>query len=137
MDGISELKGNAMMPPSMEGVNNQAKPAGPGEMPPPMKSDISPLGKLFSKMEQLEESAQSDLKQFHESVLESLKKGQFDAQALADNAPDSVKQAAEDAGIDLYSALKDMSENLPPAPPPPAGGNRPPVDGTEKTAGGN
>ncbi len=64
------------------------------------------------------ETEREEMRAFHESILEAMESGEFDAEALAEAAPDSVKAFAEEQGIELTDLVSDLaSRELPPEPP--------------------
>ena len=64
------------------------------------------------------ETEREEMRAFHESILAAMESGEFDAEALAEAAPDSVKAFAEEQGIELTDLVSDLaSRELPPEPP--------------------
>ena len=122
MDGINSISGaQAVQPPMNQQTrqNQQMQEQNGQAPPPPFITEISQLGQLFKAVEETGESAQSELKQFHESLFEALQSGNFDAESLAESASDTIKEIAEAAGIDLTQALTEFETNAPQGPPPP------------------
>lgn len=75
---------------------------------------MSPMGQLSQVKRGMMEKGMSDerlteMKNFSKQVHEGLKDGSFDAAALSGIAPEGLKNQAQDMGIDLESALKDLS----------------------------
>ncbi|MFH0882261.1 MAG: hypothetical protein V2A56_04675 [bacterium] len=106
----------------------QKPPEGMG--PPPMQDmfETSGMGSLLSSVQNLDESDQQNVQDYLKSIFDSIRDGTFDAAALADNAPDALKQLADEQGIDLESAIKEMAQKIeemkaqgPPPGPPPGG----------------
>ena len=140
MDGINNINGmqGIQAPTNMQPKQHQdPQEQNSFSTSPPFDTQISSLGQLFSAVQESGEAAQSDLKQFHESLFEALQSGDFDAAALAENASDTIKTIAEEAGIDLEQTLTEFAQNAPhmngapPQGPPPGGGAHqgpPPTD---------
>ena len=64
------------------------------------------------------ETEREEMRAFHQSILEAMDGGEFDADALAEAAPDSVKAFAEEQGIELTDLVSDLANReLPPEPP--------------------
>jgi|GEM_PF-3287355 N-acetylglucosamine kinase-like BadF-type ATPase len=92
------------------------------------KAQFSLIGQLVSTAK-AQGASDEDLEAFRIKIMEAIKNGNFDAVAMAQEAPDALKQASEETGIDLSSALESMAEEvksrqgmmMPPPPPPPAG----------------
>lgn len=64
------------------------------------------------------ETDREEMRTFHEAILSAKESGEFDAEALAEQAPDSLKAFAEEQGIDLTDLVNDLSTmDLPPEPP--------------------
>ena len=91
------------------------------------KAQFSLIGQLVSTAKS-QGASDEDLEAFRIKIMDAIKNGNFNAEALAQEAPDALKQAAEETGIDLTSALESMAEQvesrqamrMPPPPPPPA-----------------
>jgi hypothetical protein len=87
--------------------------------------DISVFGKLRSAISQMSDEEKEEMMAFHETMMEAVKNGTFDAAEMAADAPEPLKTFAEENGIDLTEMLeKDASmmknrPNGPGGPPPP------------------
>lgn len=79
------------------------------EAPPPPPPGGGPGGPS--------EADREEMRTFHEAILAAKESGEFDAEALAEQAPDSLKAFAEEQGIDLTDLVNDLSTmDLPPEP---------------------
>jgi len=100
--------------------------------PPPLQDNFkfTGMGSLLSSVRNLGEEDQQSVQDYMKTVFDSIRNGSFDATSLAENAPGALKQLADDQGIDLVSALKEMAQKFeemvakwpqqgpPPGPPP-------------------
>jgi len=87
------------------------------------KAQFSSIGQLVSTAK-AQGASDEDLEAFRIKIMEAIRNGDFDAEAMAQEAPDALKQAAETNGIDLSSALQSMSDDVQArrgtvVPPPP------------------
>lgn len=82
--------------------------------------DITPAGRMANFISGLSEDEKAEMQAFHEEVIQAVQSGNFDAAELAENAPDALKEFAEENDIDLEEMLK---QGPPPGGP---GGMRPP-----------
>ncbi|MBU3023158.1 hypothetical protein [Aestuariibacter sp. A3R04] len=89
--------------------------------PPPPQDELS---------DYMDESSEdTEVKAFMESVMEMEASGTFDAESLAANAPASMKEYAEENGVDLKSFFEQKHEqhnqrgSMPPPPPANQAGN--------------
>ena len=62
---------------------------------------------------------------YRESLIEAMESGEFDAETLAESAPDAVVAMAEEAGMSVEEFITQVAEgdengNMPPPPPPSA-----------------
>ncbi|MGV6859395.1 MAG: hypothetical protein ACWA5X_10505 [bacterium] len=103
--------------------------------------EISAIGSLLSSMQSSDSATNNEFREFGNTLKTALDTGSFDANSLAESAPDAIKSAAEELGIDLASGLETMLSNRPsrpsegrPAMPPMGGigpqgpmGGRPPA----------
>ena len=104
MDGINQINGIQGIPSPMDQNSKQIwNPEDQGKQPPPppFNVQLTQLGQLFSAVEELGDSAKNELKQFHENLFAALKTGSFDAEALAENASDEIKDFAAKSGRGL------------------------------------
>ncbi len=104
---------------------------GPPPMgPPPDMMETTQMGSLLSSLSEMDEDTASSIQDFGEKVAESIRSGTFDAEALAESAPEELIQLAEEQGIDLSEALAElftqaqqmkdsMGYGHPQGPPPP------------------
>jgi hypothetical protein len=114
---------------SLQADSENQEPA--GVRPPPPMQDMfqaSGMGSLMSEVQNLNEDDQQSIQDYLKSIFDSIRNGTFDAATLADNAPDALKQLANEQGIDLESAIKEMAQKIeemkaqgPPPGPPPGG----------------
>lgn len=94
----------------------------------PLPIDQMSLSSIAQVVEAAKEggASQDELEEFRVKIMESVQNGTFDAETLAKEAPTAMKEAAEELGIDLTSALEGMASDIqtrgayPPPPPPPA-----------------
>jgi len=97
------------------------------------QASFSDLGKILASAVDSGSVEQSDISSFFDQLKKATTAGSVES--LAANAPDWLKTAAEDTGVDLETALTDFMENAPlgpqgmgrpperPAGPPPGMGN--------------
>lgn len=111
----------------MSGMSSMQSMTGmQGKMPPPPPPED---GKLSGYM--AENRGSEETKSFMNSFKEMSKSGEFDAAALAEQAPESLKAYAEEQGVDLESMLEGAYEKFEEraskggrkGPPPSEGGN--------------
>lgn len=87
------------------------------------EASVSNLGQLMSAFSSMSEEEKAEADSFRDSILSAVESGEYDAESLASNAPDSLVALAEENGIDLeelVDEIANMSEQAP--PPPPSGG---------------
>lgn len=99
---------------------DKAPPPFPGG---PENMDISGPGRMMNAMSQMSEEERTELKAFHDEVMEAVKNGTFDASEMAENAPESLTQFAEENGLDVEQMIEGMAQGPqghkgPPPPPP-------------------
>ncbi|MCC4274033.1 hypothetical protein [Marinomonas communis] len=91
------------------------------QAPPPPPSGMMPPNSALSLTEDELEEADA----YRESLIEAMESGEFDAETLAENAPDAVVAMAEEAGMTVEEFITQVAEgdengNMPPPPPPSA-----------------
>jgi len=91
------------------------------QAPPPPPSGMMPPDSALSLTEDELEEADA----YRESLIEAMESGEFDAETLAENAPDAVVAMAEEAGMTVEEFITQVAEgdengNMPPPPPPSA-----------------
>jgi len=93
----------------------------------PLPIDQMSLSSIAQVVEAAKEAgaSQDELEEFRVKIMEAVQNGTFDAETLAKEAPTAMKDAAEELGIDLTSALEGMASDIQtrgayPPPPPPA-----------------
>lgn len=93
----------------------------------PLPIDQMSLSSIAQVVEAAKEAgaSQDELEEFRVKIMEAVQNGTFDAETLAKEAPTAMKEAAEELGIDLTSALEGMASDIQtrgayPPPPPPA-----------------
>jgi hypothetical protein len=101
-------------------------------------TQISSIGSLMNAISQMSQDDQDSIKSFLDNLKSSVQNGTFDASTAAEEAPDALKQYAEDNGIDLTDLVQELANGAtgaknsgvygPPPPPPP-----PPVEDSEST----
>ena len=90
--------------------------------------DISRPGKIMNAISKMSEEERSEIKAFHEEVMEAVENGTFDASVMAASAPESLVALSEDSGIDLEEMIEGMAQGpqgkrvVPPSHPPMMGG---------------
>lgn len=72
-------------------------------------SGLGQLANLQSELSNLSAEESAEVQQFRQEVFSSIRDGTFDAESLSNNAPDSVKNLAQEKGIDLEQALSQMN----------------------------
>ncbi len=78
------------------------------------KAEMSVIGQFFSNIHsELSEEEKSEVKEFLGKLRDSVSNGTFDAAALAEEAPDSLKALAEQEGINLEDLLNTLSQGPP------------------------
>jgi hypothetical protein len=101
-------------------------------MPPPpngtaqQNTNMEALKDLISG---LSDDGKTEAKDFFKTVRDAIESGNYNAEELAKNAPDELKTAAEENGVNLtdlindmadqYNEMKDRFSEMPPPPPPP------------------
>jgi hypothetical protein len=122
MEGLNNINGTqGVTPPMNQQTRPNQPPQGGQAPPPPFSTEISQMGQLFSAVEETGETANSELKLFVASLFEALHSGTFDTETLTENASDTIKEIAEEAGVDLAAVLSEFQENAPQmngTPPP-------------------
>ncbi len=97
--------------------------------PPPFpvgeeNMSISGPGKMMSKISGMSEEEKAEMDAFRDTVMSALENGTFDAAALAEEAPESMAEFADENGMDLEKMVEGMAkgpkgkEGAPPPPPP-------------------
>lgn len=91
------------------------------QAPPPSPSGMMPPSSALSLTEDELEEADA----YRESLIEAMESGEFDAETLAESAPDAVVAMAEEAGMTVEEFITQVAEgdengNMPPPPPPSA-----------------
>lgn len=91
------------------------------QAPPPPPSGMMPPSSALSLTEDELEEADA----YRESLIEAMESGEFDAETLAESAPDAVVAMAEEAGMTVEEFITQVAEgdengNIPPPPPPSA-----------------
>ena len=92
----------------------------------PLPIDQMSLSSIAQVVEAAKEAgaSQDELEEFRVKIMEAVQNGTFDAETLAKEAPTAMKDAAEELGIDLTSALEGMASDIQTRgaypPPPPA-----------------
>lgn len=89
------------------------------QAPPPPPSGMMPPDSALSLTEDELEEADA----YRESLIEAMESGEFDAETLAESAPDAVVAMAEEAGMTVEEFITQVAEgdengNMPPPPPP-------------------
>ena len=89
------------------------------QAPPPPPSGMMPPSSALSLTEDELEEADA----YRESLIEAMESGEFDAETLAESAPDAVVAMAEEAGMTVEEFITQVAEgdengNMPPPPPP-------------------
>ncbi len=81
---------------------------------------ISCAGKLMETFAGMSENDKQEMDDFRETMMDVIKSGSFDAETMAENAPEQLKSFAEENGIDLEEMLTAMPKRgLPPQGPSP------------------
>jgi hypothetical protein len=84
--------------------------------------DISLAGKLMSMISEMSEEDKAEMFAFHQQMHQAIESGTFDAEEMAEEAPEALKAFAEQNGIDLEEMLTTMAERgRPHGGPPPIG----------------
>ena len=88
------------------------------QAPPPPPSGMMPPNSALSLTEDEFEEADA----YRESLIEAMERGEFDAETLAESAPDAVVAMAEEAGMTVEEFITQVAEgdengNMPPPPP--------------------
>ena len=83
-------------------------PPPPGEGGGPM----GPMGGLLGDPSELTEEQREEMKAFGDELRDAMRSGDFDAEALAEKAPDFLKEKAEEQGVDLASLLSEEQERF-------------------------
>lgn len=124
LNGVGAM--NAYQEISGTGFNRQVQE---DNEPPPFPGngadlDISRSGKMMNAMSRMSEEEKSEMKAFHDDVMEAVENGTFDASELAASAPESLVNFAEENDLDLEQMIEGMAQGpqghkgAPPPPPP-------------------
>lgn len=129
---INSLQIQSMMSQySSQGSQTQNSNAQRMPPPPPPPSDISAGFSGAGMMMGMDSSSQAEMSDFHDTVMSAIESGKFDAEALAEEAPQALKDLAESQGEDLATMLEQMPQKMQEMgamgqmggmPPPPPGG---------------
>ncbi len=77
------------------------------------RAGSSPLMDLLKiDKSQLSDEQKTEIKEFENSVREAIMSGEFDSAALVESAPDFIREAAEESGIDIEGSLNDMFNKI-------------------------
>jgi hypothetical protein len=87
---------------------------------------LSGLGKILASVKESGSVDRSDVQEFFDEIKQAMASGSVDVTSLAEDAPEWLKSAAEDVGIDLVTALTEFIENAPPEPNGQFAAGRPP-----------
>ncbi len=71
--------------------------------------NVSSMGQMMSN---LSEADTKEMQEFKAEIAESIKSGDFDATALAENAPEALKTFAAENDIELDSMLSQIPEKM-------------------------
>ncbi len=95
--------------------------------------ELSGLGQIMGSVKSSGEVSEAEVKTFFDGLHQAIKSGSVDAASIAEDAPEWLTSAADEAGINLETAITEFIENGPPGPkghygPPP--GPPPELSGT-------
>ena len=136
-----QLEINQLRTLSQEAGSDADKTNGFSMPPPPVKLEISDAGKIASAFSRLSSEDQADAQDFLTQIGDSIRDKNFNAEELAEAAPQEFLQELEKDGIDLAATLQTMEDNLdnmqgPQGYGPPSGMGGPPPGGGPGGMGG-
>ena len=73
---------------------------------------MGPMAQLLGGPEALTAEQQEEMKAFRETMRDALRNDEFDAESMADQAPEFLKEKAGEQGVDLASLLSDAQEKF-------------------------
>ena len=81
-------------------------------------TELSNIGQLMSQFSSMSTEEKQEADDFRDTVLAAMESGDFDAAALAEEAPESLVALAEETGMDLEELVNEIASGTPPPPPP-------------------
>lgn len=79
---------------------------------PSSDADISSLGMMTQRPSIISEEGQAEMQSFKKQIMQSSRAGEFNAEALAEQAPDELKAYADEMGVELTSMLTQLNEKM-------------------------
>ncbi len=79
----------------------------------PVNVDIESMTRFTIAVASASETDSEEVEKYMDKVHEAIESGDFDISALAAKAPDSLKTALEEQGLDMESMITDMYMNSP------------------------
>lgn len=79
---------------------------------PDNDADISSLGMMTQRPANISEEGQAEMQAFRKQIMQSSRTGEFNAEALAEQAPDELKAYADEMGVELTSMLTQLNEKM-------------------------
>lgn len=105
--GLSSGFGNQSMPVRQSQGSRELQ-----GMPTPTqeKPEISTAGRMLSEMPQMDSETRTEMIEFGNAIKTAINSGTFDAAVLAEQAPEALKNIAEEQGFDLTAMLEQVEE---------------------------
>ena len=115
-----EINGVGSMMPMMQSGNQVDRSAMQDKMSMMLEqmvssgedAQVSPMGQMMSMLSSMSSEGLDQMRDFRGQVAESVKGGEFDAEALAEQVPDELKAFAEENGIDLTAMITQMGDRI-------------------------
>lgn len=73
-------------------------------------AQLSPMGQMMSKLSGMGSEGLEQMRDFRGQVNAAVKSGEFDAEALAEQAPGELQAFADENGIDLTAMVTQMAD---------------------------
>ncbi|MCF6283260.1 MAG: hypothetical protein L3J28_13845 [Candidatus Polarisedimenticolaceae bacterium] len=73
-------------------------------------AQLSPMGQMMSMLSSMDSEGLEQMRDFRGEVSAAVKSGEFDAEALAGEAPGELKAFAEENGVDLTAMVTQMAD---------------------------
>ena len=87
-------------------------PLGANGRPPEGLAGISPLGMMASQASELNADERAQAQAFRDEMRTSMRSGSFDPAAMAEKAPDFMKERAQEKGVSLTDAFQQIEDRV-------------------------
>lgn len=105
--GLSSGFGNQSMPIRQSQGSRELQGI---QAPTQEKPEISAAGRMLSEMPQMDSETRTEMTEFGDAIKTAIDSGTFDAAALAEQAPEALKNFAEEQGFDLTAMLEQVED---------------------------